>query len=172
MPLEANPGLSLRPATDSDANLLYRLYASTRADEMALVDWSELQKHEFLQMQFHAQTTYYNEQYPSASFDVIELAGDAIGRLYVEQREAEFRIIDIALLPHYRGRGIGRQYLQSVIDRAVANNCCVTIHVEHNNPAMGLYRRLGFEKIEDKGVYWFMRWPTAATPSTQENTAS
>jgi hypothetical protein len=34
----------------------------------------------------------------------------------------------------------------------------VTIHVEKNNPAMRLYRRLGFTAVEDKGVYDLMRW--------------
>ena len=37
----------------------------------------------------------------------------------------------------------------------------MTIHVEKNNPAMRLYRRLGFRTEEDKGVYDLMRWTTA-----------
>jgi hypothetical protein len=34
----------------------------------------------------------------------------------------------------------------------------VSIHVEKLNPAMGLYRRLGFICVEDKGVYDLMHW--------------
>jgi ribosomal protein S18 acetylase RimI-like enzyme len=160
----------LRPMTDSDGDFLYRLYASTRADEMAMVNWSDLQKQEFLQMQFRAQTSHYAEHYPLASFDIIELDNNPIGRLYLDKQADELRIIDIALLSEYRSRGIGRYYLESIIEQARDQGRSVSIHVEHNNPAMSLYRRLGFVKIEDKGIYWFMRW----SPSTavQEKTAS
>jgi len=35
-----------------------------------------------------------------------------------------------------------------------------TGHVERFNRALGLYQRLGFRQIEDKGVYLLMRWST------------
>ena len=159
---------ALRPVRDADADFLLRLYASTRADEMAVVDWSEAHKLEFLQMQFRAQCNHYAEHYAQASFDIIEQDGAAIGRLYLDTQPGELRIVDIALLTEFRGQGIGRHYLESIIERAREQGCSVTIHVEHNNPAMSLYRRLGFEKVEDKGVYWFMRW----TGANQAKTAS
>jgi hypothetical protein len=34
----------------------------------------------------------------------------------------------------------------------------VTIHVEANNPAMTLYRRLGFRHLDTNAVYHLMRW--------------
>jgi len=166
---DANNRLALRPITDEDSSFLYQLYASTRAGEMALVDWSEVQKQEFLHMQFHAQTKFYADEFSDASFDVIELEGEPVGRLYVDVRDSEIRIIDIAILPGFRGRGIGNHYLRQVMDRAAEKGLDVGIHVERSNPAMSLYQRLGFEKIEDKGVYWFMLWRVG---SRQENTAS
>jgi ribosomal protein S18 acetylase RimI-like enzyme len=47
------------------------------------------------------------------------------------------------------------------MDEAAAAGKAVTIHVEKNNPAMRLYRRLGFRTEEDKGVYDLMRWTAA-----------
>ena len=38
----------LRAATQEDDNFLYKVYACTRADEMALVPWDESQKETFL----------------------------------------------------------------------------------------------------------------------------
>ncbi len=162
-------GLALRPVEDSDSEFLYELYASTRAEELALTGWSELQKQEFLKQQFSAQSKFYAEQFETARFEVIELGDRPVGRLYVDERVDEIRIIDIALLPEFRRRGIGSHYLHDILARAVSRHCPVTIHVERNNPAMGLYERLGFERIEDKGVYWFMCW---SAPPAQENTAS
>jgi ribosomal protein S18 acetylase RimI-like enzyme len=166
--------VGLRPAGDKDTEFLYRLYASTRAEEMALVDWTEDQVEQFLRMQFQAQHTYYHEQFKQAAFDVIEQNDIAIGRLYVDRREQEIRIIDIALLPEYRGWGIGGAIMQALIDEAVGSNRSVSIHVEHNNPAMHLYQRLGFRHVSDEGVYFFMKWepPDAPQARDQENTAS
>jgi len=154
--------IELRPAGDADTEFLYHLYASTRADEMAQVDWTQQQIDDFLRMQFNAQHSYYHEHFSNAQFDIIESDeahnNESIGRLYVDRRADEIRIIDIALLPDFRGKGIGEALMQSLLDEASASNKAVSIHVEHNNAAMHLYKRLGFRHIRDEGVYYFMRW--------------
>ena len=47
----------------------------------------------------------------------------------------------------------------------------MSIHVEKFNPAMRLYRRLGFVTEEDKGVYDLMRWRRTAASGHQVKTA-
>ena len=151
-------GITLRPIRRADQDLLRRIYASTRADEMALLDWDEARKEAFLGQQFEAQHKYYQQQFQAARFDIIEQAGRPIGRLYVDRREQEFRIIDIALLPEARGAGIGGAIMRDLLDEATAAGKRVTIHVERYNRALRLYRRLGFTEIEDQGVYLLMDW--------------
>jgi ribosomal protein S18 acetylase RimI-like enzyme len=149
--------LALQPFTDDDLEFLYEVYAGTRQDELAVVDWTDEQQEQFLRMQFHAQHTHYQQHYAHASFDVIELDGVPIGRLYLLRDEAEFRIVDIALLPEYRGRGLGGRLLDDVLSEADRAALPVSIHVEHDNPAMRLYARLGFVQVDDNGVYHLMR---------------
>jgi ribosomal protein S18 acetylase RimI-like enzyme len=64
--------------------------------------------------------------------------------------------MDVALLPEYRGQGIGTQLLRQVLAEGQARGLAVTIHVEKFNPALPLYRRLGFEVKTDRGVYYFL----------------
>jgi ribosomal protein S18 acetylase RimI-like enzyme len=71
------------------------------------------------------------------------------------------------LLPEYRGKGLGAALLRDLMDEAAAAGKAVSIHVEKFNPAMRLYRRLGFATAEDKGVYDLMRWTAGAAPSTE-----
>ena len=149
---------TLRPVTEADRELLYRIYASTRTAELAQVPWDDAQKEAFLRFQFEAQRQYYDQQFPNAAFDVIELGGEPIGRLYVDRRDAEIRLIDIALLPSSRGQGLGGAILADLLAEGRRQGLLVRIHVEQDNPAMRLYRRLGFEKIEEQGVYWLMEW--------------
>ena len=150
--------ISFRPIRDADREFLLRLYASTRADEMAVVDWSEEEKTRFLGFQFGAQHDYYQEQFPDARFDLVLVDGKPAGRLYVDRREEEIRLIDIALLPELRRRGIGGRLMNQVLDEGREAGLPVQIHVERNNPAMRLYDRLGFQRVEDQGVYYLMRW--------------
>lgn len=154
----SNAMLEFRPITEDDLTFLQRLYASTREDELSVVPWSDEEKHQFLQMQFHAQHVFYQENFADAQFDVILIDGKPAGRLYLRRAEEEHRIVDIALLPEHRGKGIGRRLMQDILDAASEAKKMVRIHVEQNNPAMRLYDRLGFKKVGETGVYYLMEW--------------
>ncbi len=158
----AAAGLTFRPVSDADLPLLARIYASTRADELAMVSWSDAQKAAFCDMQFRAQHADYQRNYPDAERLVIMRAGADIGRLYLQRGETEHRIIDIALLPERRGTGFGTALLRDLMDEAATARKGIGIHVEKFNPAMRLYRRLGFVAVEDQGVYDLMRWTAPA----------
>jgi ribosomal protein S18 acetylase RimI-like enzyme len=151
------PELTLRPAGPGDGEFLYRVYASTRSEELEPVPWDEAHKEAFLRAQFGAQDRWYREHYTRASFQVVLVDGEPAGRLYLYRSDDETRIVDIALLPAYRGKGIGSALLQDVL----ADGRRVTAHVERVNPALRLYERLGFSLAEDKGVYLFLERPAA-----------
>ncbi len=152
------PKIKLRPITDTDQPFLSQLYASTRREEVDQTSWSEEEKTNFLQWQFEAQHKHYMEHYAKAQFDVIMKADKPIGRLYVDRWEDEIRIVDIALLPKYRGKGIGSKFVKSLLGEAKQAGLPLSIHVEHNNPALRLYERLGFKHVDTNGVYHLMQW--------------
>ena len=123
--------------------------------------WDKKQKDAFLRAQFDAQDRWYHENYTGASFDVVLVDGKRAGRLYLNRGDSEIRIVDIALLPEHRGKGIGSALLRDLLAEADAAGKRVTIHVERLNPALRLYERLGFSVAEDKGVYLFLERPPA-----------
>lgn len=153
--------IRFRDANDNDLPFLFTLYASTRVEELALVDWSSDQKAAFLRMQFEAQHRYYHQQYPDADFLVVQQEDIDIGRIYLHRRTDELRLIDIALIPEARNMGLGNKLLKDLLDEAQMSALPVRIHVESFNPAMRLYLRLGFQPIEDQGVYQLMEWRPA-----------
>jgi RimJ/RimL family protein N-acetyltransferase len=163
-PLKAAAGLgiSYRPIADADLPFLDALYVSTRAEEVAMTGWPAEMQRQFLAQQFDAQHRHYMRHYPDAEWLVVERAGRAIGRLYMEDWPSQIRIIDISLLPDSRGHGIGRAILEDVIDFAAGMGKLVSIHVEKNNSARRLYDRLGFRKAGDEGVYDRLEWSPEA----------
>jgi len=150
--------LSFRPITATDKEFLYTVYASTRTEELAQTDWSDQEKETFLRQQFNAQHQFYMDQFAAASFALIMLDAKPVGRLYVDRRPEEIRLIDIALLPSYRNRGIGTHLLKDLLNEAAESRKTITIHVEKFNPALQLYQRLGFRIIDESGVYYLMEW--------------
>jgi GNAT superfamily N-acetyltransferase len=152
----------LRPTEPADTPVLIEIYGSTREAELALTDWDDAQKRAFVEMQFRAQDTHYRANYANAVYDVILVDGQPAGRLYVARWPHEIRIIDIALLGPFRGRGIGSHLLRALQAEARATSTPLGIHVERFNPALALYARLGFRLAEDKGVYLYLGWTPAA----------
>ena len=162
-----DPRVSFRPIQPDDMELLFRVYRSTREEELAMVvDWTAEQKDAFVRQQFEAQHAWYQEHYEGAQFDVILVDGQPAGRLYVHRRLNEIRLVDITLLPEYRKGGFGTSILRDLLAEGEAAGKPVTIHVEIYNPAMRLYERLGFRPIEERGPYRLMEW------RPQLNTAS
>lgn len=151
-------GIAFRALTDADDAFIAALYASTRADEMAMTGWPVEMCDAFLAQQHRAQHVHYQANYRGADWLVVERDAVAIGRLYLAEWPAEVRVVDISLTPGSRGHGIGAALLRDVGDWAGAMGKTVSIHVEKNNPARRLYERLGFVLAEDKGVYDLMTW--------------
>jgi len=152
----AGPTLTLREATPADEFFLFRVYADSRREELAHVAWSDDERHAFLASQFAMQYRYYREHYDGASYHVVLADGQQVGRLFVARWPEEIRIMDIALLSERRGFGIGTRLLRALCDEGDSIGAPVSIHVEKQNPARELYRRLGFEEREDRGVYLYL----------------
>jgi ribosomal protein S18 acetylase RimI-like enzyme len=152
------PAWTLRTAEVGDTDFLYRVYASTRADEMVSTGWSGTQQRAFLQSQFQAQDRHYRAHFPTARFDIVQVAGCDAGRLYVDRDKAHMRVLDIALLPEHRGRGLGSAMLRALLAEAGKAMHDVTLHVERHNRAYALYCRLGFAVEADLNLYLQMCW--------------
>jgi ribosomal protein S18 acetylase RimI-like enzyme len=151
-------GIAYRHAEAGDGSFLAAVYASTRTEELARTGWPDEMKRQFLAHQFQAQDVDYRRNFPHAERLVIELDGEGVGRLYIVEQDDHLLMIDVALLPGWRGRGIGAAIFCDVMVQARAAAKPIRIHVEKSNPARRLYDRLGFAKVHDEGVYDLLEW--------------
>ena len=154
----AKAGLSFRRARDADLPFLARVHAASRADAFAAAPWPDAKKAAFVNMQFNLQHLHQRKHHPHADWLVIMRGGADAGRLYLERRGSWHRIIDIALLPEHRAKGAGEALLRDLMDEAASCGKALWIHVEKINPAMRLFRRLGFTVEEDNGLYEQLQW--------------
>jgi ribosomal protein S18 acetylase RimI-like enzyme len=147
-----NP-VTLRPANADDEDFLFELFASTREEFNFL---EETQRQAILKMQYEARRFQYDEVYPQAEGSIIILADRPAGRMLVDEGEQEITLIDIAVLPEYRGSGIGTQLLQDLLKRGVNARKSVKLQVFKSNPAVRLYERLGFSQVSEESMYFEM----------------
>ncbi|MEP7075402.1 MAG: GNAT family N-acetyltransferase [Acidobacteriota bacterium] len=160
----ATPAIALRPATETDNDFLYELYASTRSDEVAMFGWDALQADAFLKMQFDAQRHSYRAQFPDADHNLI-LSGDCpVGRMMASRNAGHILLIDIAVLAQHRGRGIGTQLLNELITEAAESRRPIILRVDKTNRlGRQLYERLGFRITNENDLMHEMTFtPEAA----------
>ena len=151
--------VGLRPIVESDNDFLLAVYGSTRADELAQVEWGDGQKEVFLRWQFDLQRREYDTRFPDADYHIILVNQQRAGRIWVGSDNEQIRLLDIALLPEFQNRGVGTALLQRLITRA-GNAGKALRHMVFvlNNNAERFYERLGFKKIDDFGAYKHMEW--------------
>src|ERR1700682_5902433 len=150
--------ITLRDKVAEDESLLFELYASTRAQEMALVSWDEGQRKALLTMQYSAQDSHYRERFPDAKFSVILRDDLPVGRFYVLRDKHEIHILDITILHAARNGGIGTSLLSELLTEAAESGKRILIHVETLNPSVRLFERLGFKSIAVEGFNFLMEW--------------
>ena len=159
--------MNVRPANPDDEAFLYELYSSTRADELTAWGLDESQQKSFLELQFRARQRHYEIAFSGADHKIVLCEDLPIGRILIYRSRNEIRLVDIALLPEYRQAGLGTSLIRELLVESEETSKPVTLHVERQNPAARLYKRLGFLKIEDAGGSDKMEWRSGANKLTE-----
>lgn len=146
-------GIRLRPSLPEDRDFIFRLYASTREEELRPFGWNAAQQEAFLRMQFNAQQQWYASTYSTAENQIIEKDHEPIGRMIVQREPDMCRLVDISLLPPHRGHGIGGELIRALIEQCGDSGAVLQLQVVNTNPAQRLYSRLGFVKTGADQIY-------------------
>lgn len=149
------------PVRDTDEDFLFHLYASTRTEELQAWGWDDTTQRQFLQLQWTAQKQAYAAQHPNASHFLIWLKEHPVGRIMVDHTDMYIVLIDIALLPEARSKGIGTSLIQELQAEARTSSRSLRLSVLPDNPALSLYERLGFRHVAHSGLHIRMEWNSA-----------
>lgn len=155
--------LRLRPEREDDGDFRLRLFVDSRLPEFVLLQQQigPSAYDQIIRMQFQAQTFSYRANFPRARFDIIELDLAPVGRIVVDRSAEMIRIVDQAVAPAMRNRGIGAAIMRALMAEAAAAALPVRLKVaSSNDPSMRLYLRLGFVPIERAPLYIEMEWRT------------
>ena len=91
----------------------------------------------------HYRLASYAASQPAAGFTLVRAA------------PGEEELLLIAVAPEYRGRGLGRQLLEQVLEDARGRGADrVFLEMRFNNPAVEVYRKMGFVPIGRRKDYY------------------
>jgi Acetyltransferases len=158
--IEGGQGLELgyRPGLPEDGEFLRELYASTR-DDLASLGFPPVALESLIDLQLRARDLSYGTRYPRGERFVVELGRARVGSFLVSEEGDAAQLVDIAVLPEYRCRGIGRSVIRMLQGRAASCGLPLSLSVMRNNPrALALYLELGFVARGGDEVSLAMRW--------------
>jgi len=146
------PGnLALRPEVPTDTPFLRWLFASSRSSNFESALLSEEGLAQLLDMQFEAQRRHYARHYPKARSWLLVEVGEPVGRLIETSETDHLLLIDLAVAPSARRRGLATWMIGELAQKARADGLPLRCHVDPSNDALGLYTRLGFTKLGSEG---------------------
>jgi len=143
----ANPALAVRLVIEADEPFLRGLSHAERRPQFAALGLPEAMLTMMLDQQFQAQRAGYARQFPDAIHMILLHEGEPIGRLTTRLGETGvLHLIDIALLPAMRGKGIGTEAIATAMaaGRALGAVTIALTVMSANPDARRLYERLGF----------------------------
>jgi len=144
-PPELLAALGARPPQAADAPFLAQLYASTRPDLLGKGGADPAFAATLIAMQQRLQAADYLARFPQAHTLVIERDDTPVARLVLDIDAGRMRLVDIAVLPAYRGCGLGTALLLSLQQWAARQGLPLCLAVQRaNTSARRLYLALGF----------------------------
>ena len=141
-----DPETRVRLAAPADEPFLRNLHKSVRAADFAAAGLPPATLDMLLEQQYRAQTVGYAAQFPDAGSLIILHRDEPVGRVLLVAGERRWHLVDVALQPASRGRGIGSAIIEAIARAATdADARELTLSVLFgNDAARRLYARLGF----------------------------
>lgn len=139
--------IDFRPATTEDLDAMGRIEQACFADP-----WTDDMLSSELQM-------------PDSHYVMMEEQGAVVGYYAYMHVLDEVHILNVAILPDYQGRGLGRLMMEHLLAHIPADTVGVTLEVRVSNTrARRLYESVGFHCVgvrkgyymdkEDAAIYW------------------
>jgi ribosomal protein S18 acetylase RimI-like enzyme len=149
--------VNLITVSGEDDEFIEKVYFSTRIDEFSMLGWQPEQLEAFLKMQFNFQQQSYKLQFPDAEYFVVRLENERVGRMIIDRHAQEINLLDIAVLPENRRKGIGSVLIKELIAEAENDHKKVVLQVlKTNSNAFNLYKNLGFTVVGEDEFYYSM----------------
>lgn len=140
----------IRTATPDDHDLIYTLKSqSVRPYVEKIWGWDV----RYQQKDFDSDFSQMEQ------FKVIEIMGKFIGFVQCYLEHSCYHVVEVHLLPEYRGKGIGSDILKALQGICIAQDRKIQIGCfKENGRAKNLYEKLGFIQIGETETHYILEY--------------
>ena len=148
-PQSGSVNVTVRSATAADTEFARQVHhqAYREVVERQFGPWREAEQDQF-----------FEADWRDARFEIILADGEPCGYVAIQHREDDLHVRELVILPACQGKGIGSRILQDVIAQARQRRVPVRLGTFHQNRAVALYRRLGFEEVGRTATHVLLEW--------------
>jgi ribosomal protein S18 acetylase RimI-like enzyme len=148
--------ITTRTATSDDKDFLWELkVASMRQYVEAVYGWDDSSQYGFFELGFCPQ-----------AIQIIEYDRQDIGMYELRERDSDWFLARIEILPAFQGKGIGGTVIQQMVARVSKTGKPLRLQVFKVNPARKLYERIGFLRTGETKTHFLMELPNSRMPRT------
>lgn len=152
---------SLRAARVADRPFLLHLFTLDKTEELQAGHWDAALRDQIMAQQFAAHEQHYRSHCPGADHGIALANDQPVGRLTLADQGMRLHVMDLALLPEWRGRGLGTWLIKHCQARAADLCRPLSLFCLRESRAMALYQRLGFEITNRDVLHACMEWNPA-----------
>ena len=164
--LATHSPITLRPAGPVDDVFVADLFAASRPDLDLL---PPAVREPLVALQVRAQRAQQVAEHPTATYDIVSLDGQDIGRVVVAVSETGTCLVDLVIAREHRRRGHASTVLAHVLADADAAGHPVCLSVWPTNyAALDLYARHGFGIVPGDGMHVRMRREASSRRAVHE----
>ena len=153
--------LTLRDEDDGDSALVRQLFETGLGARLFSCGLSSAAADQLITQQVAARERGHATNQPLARRQIVMEGRRPVGRLSIDRSAHPWYVVDIAVLPSARGRGIASELLARLQAEARTVGVAIVLHVAADSPALRLYLRNNFAVEAAQGPDLRMRWVPA-----------
>ena len=144
-----------RRVNSSDEEFLYRMHKATMLPYVEIT-WGAWED--------EWQRAYFHDHFVPDQMTIIQLDGQDVGVMRVQERTEEIYLAILEILPEFQNKGIGTTVIQTLLQKANQHGKPVALKVlKVNLPARSLYQRLGFGVTGEDTTHYIMAYEKKGT---------
>lgn len=150
----------IRSATPDDHDLIYTLKSqSVRPYVEKVWGWDES----------YQQKDFGRDFSQIEQFKVIQINGKFIGFVQCYLEYSCYHVVEIHLLPEYRGKGIGTDILKAIQKTCSVQGRRIQIGCfKENDRAKNLYQKLGFIQVGETDTHYILKYDAGLANVSRE----